>query len=102
MIGPIYGALPVAHDTGGIHDTVAHLDIAAGRGNGFLFEVYDPNGLQWATAEAMRFFNQPQAVRAAQVARIMAQSAATFNHAVTAQNYIDLYEKMLERPLIRT
>jgi starch synthase/alpha-amylase len=102
MIGPIYGALPVAHDTGGIHDTVAHLDIAADSGNGFLFEVYDPGGLQWATAEAMRFFNQPQAVRAAQVERIMNQSAASFNHAVTAQNYIDLYEKMLERPLIRS
>jgi starch synthase len=32
----------------------------------------------------------------------MNQSAASFNHAVTAQNYIDLYEKMLERPLIRS
>ncbi len=28
MIAPIYGSLPVAHDTGGIHDTITHLDVA--------------------------------------------------------------------------
>jgi len=30
----------------------------------------------------------------------MTESAATFNHDVTAQQYIELYEKMLKRPLI--
>ena len=30
----------------------------------------------------------------------MTESAATFNHSVTARHYIDLYEKMLERPLV--
>lgn len=38
--------------------------------------------------------------RKRQINRIMLQSAATFNHQVTAQHYIDLYEKMLRRPLI--
>jgi len=28
------------------------------------------------------------------------QSATTFNHKVTAQHYINLYEKMLQRPLV--
>ena len=32
---------------------------------------------------------------------VMTQSAATFSHAVTARQYIDLYEKMLARPLIK-
>ena len=36
----------------------------------------------------------------AQIERIMIQSAASFNHAVTARHYIDYYEKMLARPLI--
>jgi hypothetical protein len=31
----------------------------------------------------------------------MTHSAATFSHAVTARQYIDLYEKMLVRPLIK-
>jgi hypothetical protein len=35
-----------------------------------------------------------------QINRIMLQSAFRFNHRVTAQRYIDLYEKMLQRPLI--
>jgi starch synthase/alpha-amylase len=30
----------------------------------------------------------------------MRESAATFNHANTARQYIELYENMLQRPLI--
>jgi len=30
----------------------------------------------------------------------MKQCSASFNHAVTARRYIDLYEKMLRRPLV--
>jgi len=101
MIGAIYGALPVVHDTGGLHDTVSPLDVEHNRGNGFLFEVYDATGLSWAVEQAMDFFNLPLEVKSAQIARIMTESLATFNHAVTARQYIDLYEKMLQRPLIK-
>jgi starch synthase/alpha-amylase len=100
MIAPIYGALPVAHDTGGIHDTVVHLIAGRDRGNGFLFENYDAAGLFWAVTQAMDFFKLGPEARQRQVGRIMQESAASFNHANTARQYIDLYEKMLERPLI--
>jgi hypothetical protein len=30
----------------------------------------------------------------------MTESAATFNHQVTARHYIEIYEKLLQRPLI--
>jgi starch synthase len=100
MIGAIYGALPVAHDTGGIHDTVTHLDLDNHTGNGFLFNTFDPGGLSWAIDQAMQFYQLPAKEKQKQVKRIMMQSAATFNHKVTAQHYIDLYEKMLERPLV--
>jgi starch synthase/alpha-amylase len=100
MIGPIYGALPVAHDTGGIHDTVSHLDAGAGRGNGFLFQVFDGPGLFWAVKEAMNFHKLPPDVKTAQIERIMTHAQEVFTHAHTAQQYIDLYEKMLHRPLI--
>ena len=100
MIAPIYGALPVAHDTGGIHDTISHLDAGRGIGNGFLFENYDAHGLYWAVTQAMDFFNLPKTQKRAQIERIMQQSVASFNHANTAREYIDLYEKMLERRLI--
>jgi starch synthase/alpha-amylase len=100
MIAPIYGSLPVAHDTGGIHDTVRHLDVAANSGNGFLFKDFDANGLFWAIEEAMKFYLRPAQIKARQVQRIMTESAQTFTHEQTARQYIDLYEKMLQRPLV--
>jgi len=100
MIGAIYGALPIVHDTGGLHDTVVHLDAAKNTGNGFMFEGFDPEGLFWAIDQAMMFFQMPPAKKARQISRIMKQSAAAFNHQATAQKYIDLYERMLRRPLI--
>ena len=100
MTGATYGALPVVHDTGGIHDTVAHLDVPKNTGNGFLFKTFDPNGLSWAIDEAMQFYSLPDNEKERQINRIMKQSFISFNHNVTAQHYIDLYEKMLQRPLI--
>jgi starch synthase len=100
MIAPIYGALPVANDTGGIHDTVIDLDVDHDLGNGFLFRNYDAAGLYWAMSQAVAFHTLPDAVKHRQIERIMRQSVATFNHANTARQYIDLYERMLERPLI--
>ena len=100
MIGPIYGSLPVARDTGGIHDTVVHMDDTREKGNGFLFKTFDPNGLSWAIDQAMAFYNLPMNVKNKEITRVMRQSKAAFNHSVTARSYMDLYEKMLERPLI--
>ncbi len=100
MIAPIYGALPVVHDTGGIHDTIVHLNIKKNTGSGFLFETFDANGLFWAIDQAMGFYNLSPKKKAKQIQRIMIESAATYTHDNTAKQYIDLYEKMLQRPLI--
>ncbi len=100
MIGPIYGALPVAHDTGGIHDTVMHFNPQKGSGNGFLFKTFDSGGLLWAMTEAMRFYQCSGSFRAGHIRRIMTQSRAEYRHENTARKYINLYEKMLKRPLI--
>lgn len=102
MIGPIYGTLPIAHDTGGIHDTVKHLDAEKNTGNGFLFETFDSKGLYWAIEQSILFHNLPKKVRAQQIERIMTQSTVSFSYACTARQYIGLYEKMLQRPLITT
>ena len=100
MIAPIYGTLPVAHDTGGIHDTVTHLNIKENTGNGFIFNTFDASGLFWAIQQAMLFYNLPAKEKKKQIKRIMTESAAGFTHAATARQYIKLYEKMLQRPLI--
>jgi starch synthase len=100
MIGSIYGSLPVAHDTGGLHHTIEHLDVSKDTGNGFLFKTFDTNGLSWAIDRAMQFYMLPADIKKRQISRIMTESAATFNHQVTARHYIDIYEKLLKRPLI--
>ena len=100
MVGVLYGSLPIVHDTGGLHDTVDHLDVAAGRGNGFAFKHYDAAALAWGIDEAMRFHALPAEDRAAQISRIMLESANRFTHQVCAKAYMEMYEHMLHRPLI--
>ncbi|MBN1557887.1 MAG: glycogen/starch synthase [Lentisphaerae bacterium] len=100
MISMIYGSLPVVHRTGGLQDTVQHLDVAAGTGNGFVFETYDSGGLRWAVDQAMAYYRLPAERRAGETGRIMRDSAARFTHSMTARGYIELYENMLKRPLV--
>jgi starch synthase len=100
MISAIYGSLPIAHDTGGLHDTVEHLNWEGNTGNGFRFETYNTAGLSWAIDEAMAFYRQPADFRHRHIKRVMEESAATFNHRVCAQHYFDIYEAMLSRPVM--
>ena len=99
MIGPLYGALPVAYDTGGLHDTVVPMDVEHNTGNGFLFKNYDAGGLYWAVQQAMHFYSLSLELRSRQIERVMTQSAADFRAEIMTSQYIQLYEKMLERPL---
>ena len=78
------------------------MDVENSTGNGFLYQVYDSGGLLWAIEQAMAFYHLPQASKNRQIERVMVQSKEAFSHAVTARHYIDLYEKMLERPLVRS
>ncbi len=100
MQAPIYGSLTVAHNTGGLHDTVNPLDWRAHTGNGFVFDTYDAGGLFWAMDQAMEFYAQPAEVREAEITRIMRESLQRFNHEECAKEYISIYEKMLDRPLV--
>ena len=100
MICQLYGSLPVAHDTGGLHDTIVHFD-GGDTGSGFLFETYDAGGLMWAIDSAMDFYQLPEEAKARHISRIMRHAKATFTHDVNAREYIDLYEKMLERPIFQ-
>jgi starch synthase/alpha-amylase len=79
---------------------VSHLDLEKDTGNGFLFKTFDSGGLKWAVKEAMSFYNRPSNEKAKHIRRIMKEGKTRFNHSVTAREYIDLYEKMLRRPLI--
>lgn len=100
MIAPIYGGLTIAHNTGGLKDTVSHLSDDGGEGNGFVFNVHDAHGLRWAIDRAMDFHRKPADFRERVIRRVMDQSARRFNHAEAARRYFEIYEAMLQRPLI--
>ena len=101
MQAPIYGSLAVAHDAGGLHDTVEPLDWNASTGNGFRFDTYDSGGLMWAMDKAMEFYMLPREIRERETRRIMSESLKRFSHTECAKQYIKLYEKMLDRPLVK-
>ena len=100
MTAPLYGSLPIVHDTGGLRDTVTHLNMENNTGNGFIFKNYDTGGLWWGISEAMQFYRRDQGYKEEQIRRIMEYAQKNFNHDVTAERYIKIYEKMLCRPLV--
>lgn len=100
MTSQYYGSLPIVHDTGGLHDTVDHLSEDGNYGNGFVFKNYDVGGLRWGVDEAMRFYFKDRAWKNNVISRIMDEARIRFNHDVTAQEYIKIYESMLARPLV--
>jgi len=96
-----YGSLPIVMDTGGLHDTVEPLSKNGEKGNGFRFENYDSGGLFWAIGEAMKFYAKDGFFKEQVISRVMNEAHARFTHENTAGAYMDLYEKMLQRPLIK-
>ena len=50
----------------------------------------------------MDFHALPPEVREREIRRIMDQSKTEFSHKEVARRYIEMYEEMLERPLVET
>ena len=100
MTSPIYGSLPVVHATGGLYDTIHALDVERSTGNGFRFDHYGAAEFRQAIDQAMDFHALPPATREREIRRIMLESARDFSHKEVARRYIEIYEKMLERPLV--
>ena len=100
MTAPLYGSLPVVHSTGGLYDTVRTLDVEHSKGNGFCFQYYGADGLRWAIDQAMAFHALPAETREREIRRVMVESARDFSHKEVASRYIEIYEQMLQRPLV--
>lgn len=59
MISQRYGTIPIVHRTGGLGDSVTAITaatVADGTASGFLFDVFDASGLEWAIVQALRLF----------------------------------------------
>jgi len=86
-----YGALPIVTDVGGLHDTVAPLDIAADTGTGFVAAHANVSSLRAACSAAFGLWNDPDALLRAQ-ARAM---TTDFTWDGPARDYAALYETLL-------
>lgn len=95
MIGPKYGTLPIARMTGGLRDTVTHMQVKAQQGNGFVFETYDATGLKWAVDQAIGFHRLPAETKTPALQRVMREASERFTHQVCAEHYIAIYKRLL-------
>lgn len=86
-----FGTIPIARKTGGLADTIQHYDPDTGKGNGFLFETYDSNGLLWAVDEALRTYHMGRAEWLQIVKNAM---RCDYSWDCSAEKYIALYERL--------
>lgn len=82
-----YGTLPVVRSTGGLVDTVEP------GVTGVRFDHYTPEGLEWAVAEAVRFYRDPARWKKLQQAGM----AMDFSWDASAREYLKLYESLKGR-----
>jgi starch synthase len=52
-----YGTLPIAHNTGGLADTIQEWDTVTASGNGFLFQPYESIHFQGACRRALALYH---------------------------------------------
>jgi len=62
-----YGTPPIVHKTGGLADTVTLYDPKSGKGTGFPFDHFTPEGFQWSLERALKTYADPARWRALQL-----------------------------------
>ncbi len=91
-----FGTLPIVRSTGGLKDSITHLDVENNAGNGFVFKIADKAGLEFGIKEALNFYELPHDKRIKQMQRIMSESKRKFNLQNTAEKYLQIYEKLIK------
>jgi starch synthase len=89
-----YGTPPVVRRTGGLADTVETFDPATGRGTGFVFDHFTPDGLRWALRHGLRTYGDPGAWRRLQKNAM----AMNFSWENQGARYVDLYRRLAGVP----
>jgi len=89
-----YGTVPVVRATGGLDDTVADYNDAAGSGTGFKFGAYTAEALVEAMQRARAAYGNPSAWKKLQRAGM----EQDFSWDRSAREYVKLYESARGRP----
>ena len=85
-----YGTPPIVRRTGGLADSVQHFDPASGQGTGFVFNDFDPSGLDWALDCALEAYRDRKAWRR------LVQNGMAMDYSWEKQGrlYLDAFQKL--------
>jgi starch synthase len=97
LFAPKYGTLMIGRQTGGLADSIKQLSTTGLNGNGFLFTDMDEGGFKYGIKCAMDFHNKGPEFRNNVRKRIMKEAVERFNIKETAKQYIEVYNRILER-----
>lgn len=86
-----YGTIPIVRATGGLDDTIENFNPQKGTGNGFKFKEYSGSALLNKIKEALAIFKNKSLWK--QVIQNGIKQDFSWKH--SAQQYIELYEKIL-------
>ncbi|MFI5144217.1 MAG: glycogen synthase GlgA [Ignavibacteria bacterium] len=86
-----YGTIPIVRATGGLADTIT--EYKAGKGNGFLFEKYEPGAMLLAIKRAIKLYKN----REEWVQLVRAAMGYDFSWEVSAKKYIELYRSLIKK-----
>jgi len=88
-----YGTVPIVRETGGLADTVVNFNPKTGKGNGFTFKEYKTVAMMEAIQRAVDTFRD----RSVWVKIQQAGMQEDYSWQRSAQEYMELYEKALEK-----
>ena len=92
MYSERYGALPIAHKTGGLEDTIIDVRENPENGTGFLFEKMSRREILDAVRSAIKFYNDDRTGYLEAQKRGM---LADFSWKKSAESYIESYSYIL-------
>ncbi len=87
-----FGTVPIVRNTGGLADTVKHFSISNLEGNGFVFNDFVADALNWAIDESLRVYKNKQLME-----RVVENAYnSNFSWDKSADEYIELYNKLID------
>ena len=98
MISLAYGTIPIVRSVGGLADTISNFNPESGEGNGFVFEEYSSEQLVYMVKKAVGTFGNKDAW----VKLIKNAMDSDFSWSVSAQKYVELYEKAVAKRALKT
>lgn len=90
LIALRYGTIPVVRRTGGLADTISEYNAIANRGNGFMFERYDPWDFFYAIKRALEIYGRKGIWKRLVINALKCD----FSWDNSAKAYLELYKKI--------